>query len=191
MEPGPVAESWILSADLSEGSALRTLLQQHCPLVLVRAIYLIVYSKLHASALNGAVEEPARSVCPRVKEQNPCGLEIRGVPGHDTEAVAQGGGSDQSVRGVYGSPRFFGGGCEFSPDAARFEIDGEEPIGVVAFEGLQPVLKRALLPLALRRAMPLKSPMDITLTKRFSSSRPSTAWRTPGCPLGRRTSDST
>jgi len=146
MELGAVVESWIIPADLKRRVRPATVLQQRCPLVLVRAIYLTVHSTLHASALNGAVEEPARSVCPRVKEQNPCGLEIRGVPGHDAEAVAKGGGSDESVRGVYGSPRFLGGGCEFSPDAARFEIDGEEPIGVVAFEGLQPVLKRALLP---------------------------------------------
>ena len=89
----------------------------------------------------------ARSARPRVKEQSPCGLEIGGVPGHDAETVAQRSGGDECVGGVDGSACFLGGRCEFSPDAAGFEIDREEPIGVGTLEGLQPGFKRAL-PLA-------------------------------------------
>ena len=48
------------------------------------------------------------------------------------------------------------------------------------------------LRLSLKRAIPFKiSPMEITLTNKSSSSKASIAWRTPGCPEGRRISEST
>jgi len=47
-------------------------------------------------------------------------------------------GGDKSVRGVHHSPRLLRGGCEFSPEATRFQIIREEPIPVVTFKSLQP-----------------------------------------------------
>jgi hypothetical protein len=40
-------------------------------------------------------------------------------------------------------PRLLGAGGEFSPQAASFEIDGEDLVAVVAFEGVEPRYQRA------------------------------------------------
>jgi hypothetical protein len=49
---------------------------------------------------------------------------------------------------------FLSGGCELSPNAAGFEIDGEDPIRVIAFKGLQRCLEFALVLAFLRECNP-------------------------------------
>ena len=80
-------------------------------------------------------------ICPRIEQQHTCRREVFGVPGHDVQAVASRRSSNETVacgNDLTGSLR---GGCEFSPGVASFEIDGQDAVGVVTFEGLQPCLE--------------------------------------------------
>jgi len=66
--------------------------------------------------------------------------------------MAPGGGGNQAITGRQSPAHFLRGRREFSPDAAGLKINGEKLVGIMAFQGLQPNLKRALLP-----AVPEKS----------------------------------
>src|ERR1700739_2058279 len=62
--------------------------------------------------------------------------------------------SDQSVACRNDLTGFLRGGCEFSPGVAGFEIDGEDSILVIAFEGPQPCLEFALVLAFLKKGNP-------------------------------------
>ena len=54
-------------------------------------------------------------------------------------------GGNESVAGWYGAACLPGGRGQFSPNSADFEIDGEQPVSVIAFQCLEPGLQRTLL----------------------------------------------
>ena len=66
-----------------------------------------------------------------------------GIPGHDVKAVTTCGGGNQAVACRNNLTRFLRCGCEFSPGMAGLEIDGQDSVGVIPFEGLQPRLEFA------------------------------------------------
>ena len=66
-----------------------------------------------------------------------------GIPGHYVKAVTPCCGGNQAVTCGNNLPGFPRGGCEFSPGMAGLEIDGQDSVGVIPFEGLQPRLEVA------------------------------------------------
>lgn len=81
---------------------------------------------------------------PWIKKQDAGRFEICRVSGHNVETVPSSGGGDKAVAGGNDPARFLGGGCDFSPDMARFEIDRKEAVLIGAFKGLQPALQGSL-----------------------------------------------
>src|SRR5579863_602824 len=79
-------------------------------------------------------------IFPRIEEQHAGSVEVRCVAGHNMKTMPPGCGGDQAVGTGDGLAGFLGNGGKFSPDAAGFKIDGEEPVGVMAFQGLKPRL---------------------------------------------------
>jgi hypothetical protein len=82
-------------------------------------------------------------VRPRIDQQHTGRREVLGIPGHDMKAVTPCCSGDQAVACGNNLAGFLRGGCEFSPSMAGLEIDGQDSVGVITFEGLQPRLEVA------------------------------------------------
>src|ERR1039457_6610719 len=82
---------------------------------------------------------------PRVEQQDSGRLEIGNVPRHDMKTVAPRRGGNQPIARWQRSPLALGYSRQFPPNAAGFEIDWEQPVGIKNFQGLQPGLQRSLL----------------------------------------------
>jgi hypothetical protein len=65
------------------------------------------------------------------------------IPGHDVKAVTPCGSGNQAVTCGNNLTGFLRCSCEFSPGMAGLEIDGQDSVGVIPFEGLQPRLEIA------------------------------------------------
>ena len=83
---------------------------------------------------------------PWIDDRDASGLEISGIAGHEVQAVSPRGGGDQTVGRRYDPVGLLGRRGQLAPQAAGFEVDGEEPVGVVAFESLQPAGPGAFFP---------------------------------------------
>ncbi len=83
---------------------------------------------------------------PRVKEQDPCRFKIGGVSRHDVKTVMQRGSGDQSIRGAHHAPRLLRTGSKFSPPMADITVNGEDPIAIVFFQGVQPACQDLFSP---------------------------------------------
>ncbi len=64
-----------------------------------------------------------------------------GIPSHDVKSVTPCCSGNQAVTCGNNLPGFLRGGCEFSPGMAGLKIDGQDSVGVMLFEGLQPRLE--------------------------------------------------
>jgi hypothetical protein len=129
---------------------------------------------------------------PRIEEQYASGLKVLGVPRHDMKPVTQCRGGNQTVSGGNSLPELLRRGCEFSPDMAGFQIHRQNAIRIVTLLACSQAWRARFFLHSLRAAIPFViSPADKTLTNNSSLSIDSTARRTPGSPLGRRSSDST
>src|SRR5258706_15594990 len=82
----------------------------------------------------------SHGICPRIEQQDAGSLEVSCVPSHYMKTMPPGCGGDQAVGTWDGLAGFLRCGRKFSPDAADFKVNGEKPIGVVAFQCLKPRL---------------------------------------------------
>ena len=78
-----------------------------------------------------------------------------GIPGHDVKAVTPCRSGNQAVACGNNLTGFLRGRREFSPDMAGLKIDGQDSVGVIAFERLQPRLEVAFVLAFLEKSNPL------------------------------------
>ena len=83
---------------------------------------------------------------PRIEDQNAGGFEISHVPRHEAQTVPPRRGGEEPVHRLHDSARSLCGGRKIPPDAAGFEIDRKETVGVMVFQRAEPSGQLALPP---------------------------------------------
>jgi len=85
-------------------------------------------------------------ILPRVDDECSARLEMPRVAGHDVESVSQSRRGEEPVGTGDDDPLLLGSGRQFAPNPGRFDVNRQNPVGILVLHPSQPRAEEGLLP---------------------------------------------